>query len=280
MFDHLLLDRKEHVARVTINRPDKLNALNQKVVAELTRLFLMLAHGGHDGVTGRASAPSTPYPEDGSEPPRAVILTGAGQKSFVAGADISEMASMSSVQAKAFAEAGHRLGQMIEAVQFPVIAAVNGFALGGGCELALACDFIFAADNAKFGQPEVNLGVIPGFGGTQRLSRRVGIAKARELIYTGDMLTAEQALSIGLVNAVFPAADLLAKAEECAAKIASKGPLAVASAKRAMHLGADVPLATANQLEAEAFAVLFGSDDQKIGMKAFVEKTKAVFTGK
>lgn len=262
MFDHILVERKDHVARVTINRPDKLNALNAKVIHELTRAFLDLVHARDE------------------EPVRCVILTGAGPKSFVAGADISEMANMTSAEARRFAEAGHRLGQILEGARFPVIAAVNGFALGGGCELALACDFIFAADNAKFGQPEVNLGVIPGFGGTQRLARRVGIGKARELIYTGDMLTAEQALAIGLVNAVFPAADLLTKAEETAQKIASKGPLAVAASKRVMFHGADVSLVTANQLEAEAFSVLFGSDDQKIGMKAFVEKTKAVFTGK
>lgn len=262
MFDHVLVEKTGHVAKVTIHRPDKLNALNAKVVSELIRAFhdLMVAKDGEDAV-------------------RCAILTGTG-KAFVAGADISEMAPMTSVEAKKLAELGHRLGAILEGAPFPVIAAVNGFALGGGCELALACDFIFAADTAKLGQPEVSLGVIPGFGGTQRLARRVGVGKARELVYTGDMLTAEQALAIGLVNAVYPAAELLAKAEETAQKIASKGPLAVAAAKRAILLGSEVSLAAANQLEIEAFGVLFGSEDQKSGMKAFLEKAKPTFTGK
>lgn len=262
MFDHVLVEKTGHVAKVTIHRPDKLNALNSKVVSELIRAF-------HDLLA----------PKDGDDAPRCVVLTGTG-KAFVAGADISEMATLSPVDAKRLAESGHRLGAIIEGAPFPVIAAVNGFALGGGCELALACDFIFAADNAKLGQPEVTLGVIPGFGGTQRLARRVGVGKARELVYTGDMLTAEQALAIGLVNAVFPAAELLAKADEVAQKIATKGPLAVAAAKRAILLGSEVSLAAANQLEIEAFAGLFGSEDQKTGMKAFLEKAKPTFAGK
>jgi enoyl-CoA hydratase len=262
MFDHVLVEKKGHVARVTVNRPDKLNALNGKVVSELIRAF-------HDLMSAK----------DGEEPVRCAILTGSG-KAFVAGADISEMASLTSVGAKKLAESGHRLGAILEGAPFPVIAAVNGFALGGGCELALACDFIFAADTAKLGQPEVNLGVIPGFGGTQRLARRIGVAKARELIYTGRQLTADQALALGLVNAVFPAADLLAKTEEVALEIAGKGPLAVAAAKRAILLGAEIALPAANQLETEAFAVLFGSEDQKAGMKAFLEKAKPTFTGK
>jgi enoyl-CoA hydratase len=262
MFDHVVVEKKGHVATVTIQRPDKLNALNAKVIGELIRAF-------HDLLV----------PKDDEDGIRCAILTGTG-KAFVAGADISEMASMTSVQAKKLAETGHRLGALIEGAPFPVIAAVNGFALGGGCELALACDFIFAADNAKLGQPEVSLGVIPGFGGTQRLARRVGIAKARELIYTGDLLSAEQALALGLVNAVFPAAELLARVDEVAQKIASKGPLAVAAAKRTMLLGNEIALGPANQLETEAFAVLFGSEDQKAGMKAFMEKAKPTFTGK
>ncbi|MBK8251542.1 MAG: enoyl-CoA hydratase/isomerase family protein [Polyangiaceae bacterium] len=257
MFDHVLVEKTGHVARVTVNRPDKLNALNSKVVSELIRAF-------HDLIA----------PKDGEAPVRCAVLTGSG-KAFVAGADIAEMVNLNSVEAKKLAEMGHRLGAIIESAPFPVIAAVNGFALGGGCELALACDFIYAADTAKLGQPEVNLGVIPGFGGTQRLARRVGVGKARELVYTGDMLTADQALAIGLVNAVFPAADLLAKTEEAAQKIASKGPLAVAAAKRAILHGSEISLAAANQLEVEAFGVLFGSEDQKTGMKAFLEKNKS-----
>jgi enoyl-CoA hydratase len=247
------------VATVTIQRPEKLNALNAHVVAELSHAFAALA----------ASA----------EPVRCAILTGAG-KAFVAGADIAAMASMSTVEAKRFADAGHALGAQIEALPFPVIAAVNGFALGGGCELALACDFIYAAEGAKLGQPEVNLGIIPGFGGTQRLVRRVGAARARELIYTGDTLSAEQALAIGLVNAVVPGAELLARALATATKIASRGPLAVATSKRLVLRGESLDLPAACELEAQAFSALFGSEDQRAGMKAFVDKTQATFSGR
>jgi enoyl-CoA hydratase len=174
---------------------------------------------------------------------------------------------------------GHRVGSRIERAPFPVIGAVNGFALGGGCELALACDFLYASDKAKFGQPEVNLGVMPGFGGTQRLARRVGIGRARELCYTGDTVAADEALRIGLVNAVVPHADLMTKARETATKIAAKGRLAVAQCKRVLFAGADVPIDVANALEQQAFAMLFGTKDQAEGMKAFVEKRKAAFTG-
>jgi enoyl-CoA hydratase len=261
-YQFVAIERTGYVAIVTIQRPDKLNALNVAVVGELSRAFHNLVHPG-----------------DPAEEVRAVVLTGAG-KAFVAGADIAEMATMTTVEAKRFADAGHRLCAHIEAAPFPVIAAVNGFALGGGCELALACDFIYAAEGAKLGQPEVNLGVTPGFGGTQRLLRRVGIARARELIYTGDMITAEQALAIGLVNAVVPAAELLLRARDTALKIASRGPLAVASAKRVLLRGEGIDLTAANELEAQAFAALFGSEDQKTGMKAFLEKSKATFSGK
>jgi enoyl-CoA hydratase len=253
------IERTGATATVTIQRPDKLNALNARVVAELTRAFQDLAGA--------------------ADPVRCAILTGAG-KAFVAGADIAEMATLTTVEAKRFADAGHALGALIEALPFPVIAAVNGFALGGGCELALACDFIYAADTAKLGQPEVNLGIVPGFGGTQRLARRVGVARARELIYTGDMITAEQALAMGLVNAVFPAADLLTRARETASKIASRGPLAVAASKRLILRGEGIDLPAACELEAQAFSALFGSEDQRTGMKAFVEKAKATFTGR
>jgi enoyl-CoA hydratase len=256
--EFVTIEQADAVATVTIRRPDKLNALNARVVAELTSAFRSLAA---DGAV------------------RTAILTGAG-KAFVAGADIAEMASMTTAEAKRFADAGHGLCALLEALPFPVIAAVNGFALGGGCEIALACDFIHAADVAKLGQPEVGLGVIPGFGGTQRLARRVGIARAREIVYTGDMLTAEQALAAGLVNAVFPAADLLSRTRETALKIASRGPLAVAAAKRVMLRGEGIGLVAANELEAQAFSALFGTEDQRAGMKAFLEKTKAAFSGK
>ena len=168
----------------------------------------------------------------------------------------------------------------MEAAHFPILGAINGFALGGGCELALACDFLYASEKAKFGQPEVNLAVIPGFGGTQRLARRVGIGRARELCYTGDLVGAEEALRIGLVNAVTPHAELLPKALDVAERIAKKGPLAVAQCKRAMLRGADVPLAVAHELEAQAFSQLFGTADQREGMRAFLEKRQATFAGK
>ncbi len=258
-YEFVTVERADAVATVTIQRPDKLNALAPRVVADLTAAFTALA----------ASA----------DPVRAAILTGAG-KAFVAGADIAAMASLSTVEAKRFADAGHALGALIEAVPFPVIAAVNGFALGGGLELALACDFIYAAAGAKLGQPEVGLGILPGFGGTQRLLRRVGAARARELIYTGDLITAEQALAIGLVNAVYPGAELLARVRDVAQKIASRGPLAVAASKRVLLRGEDIDLPAACELEAQAFAALFGTEDQRAGMKAFVEKAKATFTGR
>ena len=180
--------RSEYIETITISRPDKLNALSPELLQELTDVFRSLL--------------------EQPERPRCAILTGEG-KAFVAGADIAAMANLLPAEARRFAELGHRLGSMFEEAPFPIIAAVNGFALGGGCELALACDFIFAADSAKFGQPEVKLGVIPGFGGTQRLARRVGVAKARELVFTGEVIAAAEALRLGLVNAVFPGAELI-----------------------------------------------------------------------
>ncbi|MCA9598844.1 MAG: enoyl-CoA hydratase/isomerase family protein [Myxococcales bacterium] len=258
MAETILVEGGDGIFTVTVNRPDKLNALNKQVVDELTHAFEDLA----------------------AKSARVAILTGAGQKAFVAGADIAEMSALSAVQAKAFADAGHKLGYAIENAPFPVIAAVNGFALGGGCELALACDFIYAADTARFGQPEVNLGLMPGFGGTQRLSRRVGPARARELVYTADMVKADAALAMGLVNAVVPAAELLEKVRAVAEKIASKAPIAVASSKRVMVRAADADLPLANELEATAFGALFDSEDMREGTRAFVEKRAAKFQGK
>jgi enoyl-CoA hydratase len=256
----LLKEKDGAIVTLTLNRPDKLNALNAELLKELG----MALHG----LVADAEV-------------RCVILTGAGDKAFAAGADIAAMSEMTPVQAKQFADMGHRVGNSIESLTtVPVIAAVNGFALGGGCELALACDFVYASDKAKFGQPEVNLGVIPGFGGTQRLARRVGAARARELCMTGDMVGAEEALRIGLVNAVVPHAELLPRVRETAKKIASKGPLAIASVKRVVARGADVPLQVANELEATSFAALFGTNDQREGMRAFVEKRPAKFEGR
>ena len=201
LYETITTETSDGVATLTLNRPDKLNALNELLLIEVRGALLTLAQ---------------------DRTVRALIVTGAG-KAFAAGADIAAMCEMPPATAKAFADAGHAVADALESAPFPSIAAVNGFALGGGCELAMACDFIYASDKAKFGQPEVNLGVIPGFGGTQRLARRVGLGKARELCYTGDIIGAEEALRIGLVNAVFAPDELLARVREVARKIASRG---------------------------------------------------------
>lgn len=241
---------------LTIHRPDKLNALNALVLAEIRSAV--------DEVRARRET-------------RVLVITGSGEKAFVAGADISEMQSMRLEEARAFARMGHVTGDALEALPIPVIAAVNGFALGGGCELAMACDFVYASENAKFGQPEVKLGVIPGFGGTQRLLRRVGVAMARELVYTGKTITAAEALAIGLVNRVVPQAELMNAVRATAATIAEMGPLAVAEAKKVIREGEGRLLRDANTIEIEGFAGLFETADQKEGMTAFVEKRKAAF---
>ena len=246
-------------ATVTVAREKALNALNRQTLNEI-------------GWALREA--------DGDARVRSVILTGAGDKAFVAGADISEMVEQGATEARAFAAAGRAVGDVLEGMSKPVIAAVNGFALGGGCELALACDFIFASDKARFGQPEVNLGVIPGFGGTQRLPRRIGAGRAMELILTGDVIGADEALRIGLVNRVVPAPELMAEARKCAEKIASKGPLAIAYARRAVRKAAELTLPAGNDYEAELFALLFATADQKEGMRAFLAKRPAKFEGK
>jgi enoyl-CoA hydratase len=255
----VLLDVAGAVATVTVNRPDARNALNGATIDALAQAFTAV---------------------DANAAVRCAILTGAGDKAFVAGADIKGMTGYTPRQARAFAEQGHRLGDLIEALRVPVIAAVNGYALGGGCELALACDFIYAARTAKLGQPEVGLGIIPGFGGTQRLARRVGIGRARELCYTGVLIDADEAARIGLVNAVVEPGDLMARVRAVADAIATQAPLAVADAKRAIGRGADLPLAAANEMERQMFAALFATADQKEGMAAFVEKRRAQWTGR
>jgi enoyl-CoA hydratase len=258
-FQHIDIQQSGAHAVMTIQREAALNALNRALLVELRAGVAALE--ADDGI-------------------RVVVLTGAGEKAFVAGADITEMLGMSPRQAQAFAELGFALGEAIEGSRKPYIAAVNGFALGGGCEVALACDFIYASSRARLGQPEVKLGVIPGFGGTQRLSRRVGVAKARELIYTGDMIGADEALRIGLVDAVVPPEELLPRVRELAERIAQNAPLAIAEAKRVIHWGQSMTLEQANLLELRAFAGLFDSQDQKEGMQAFVDKRKAAFHGR
>jgi enoyl-CoA hydratase len=255
-YETLLVEREEKVATITINRPKQLNALNSQVLRELTQAVRECSDAN------------------------ALILTGAGERAFVAGADISEMAPMGPWQAREFSELGHVLTALIEDIPCAAIAAVNGFALGGGLELAVSCDLIFASENAKLGLPEVSLGVTPGFGGTQRLVRLVGKLRAKEMIFTGDMVDAKTALDIGLVNGVVPRDQLLAHCKTVALKIASRGPLAVARAKRLVERGYDMPLRAANRQEAETFALLFDTDDRREGMRAFVEKRPAKFTGK
>jgi enoyl-CoA hydratase len=257
-FNSLLLEIADGVAVVTINRPAALNALNREVLDELAAAFAELKKNSDVAC---------------------VVLTGSGSKAFVAGADITEMQALDAVSAEHFAKLGHTILNTIENFPKPVIAAVNGFALGGGCELAMACDIRIAAENARFGQPEVNLGVIPGFGGTLRLARLVGKGRAKELIFTGDMIDAQEAYRIGLANKVATAEELLAKARKMATKIASKGPVAVRLAKESVDNGLEMDLDRAGRFEAGLFGLCFATADQKEGMQAFLEKRPAKFTG-
>jgi len=259
MNDVLLVARDGAIATLTLNRPEKLNALDASILGAL-----------EDALDDLRRDPSV----------RVAILTGAGEKAFAAGADIASMATIAPEQAKKFSDKGQRICVTMEEAPFPIIGAINGFALGGGCEIALACDFLYASERAKFGQPEVKLGVIPGFGGTQRLARRVGLGLARELCYTGATIDAQTALRIGLVNAVFPFADLMTKTIEMAKAIVAVGPCAVTACKRVLLNGADIPLVEANELESAAFATLFATSDQREGMAAFLAKRPAHFEGK
>ncbi len=252
----ILVTADAGVTTLTVNRPQALNALNSTVLVELDQ-----------AVAALAADPGL----------RAVIVTGSGAKAFIAGADIVEMSGYGPQAARRFAVLGHRVLAALEALPVPVIAAVNGFCLGGGCELALACDLIYASDTARFGQPEVNLGLMPGFGGTQRLARRVGAARAAELIFSARQVKADEALRLGLVLEVFPQAELLDRVRAVAAGIATKGPAAVRAAKLAIGRGLDAPLAVGNALEIEAFANLFDTADAREGMQAFVEKRPAQF---
>lgn len=260
-YQNVTLDYVEDgkVTVVTMNRPKALNALNAETLDEL--LHAMTAMGADHNV-------------------RAVLLTGAGDKAFVAGADIAAMQNMSAEQALAFSGKGQRAMQAVEAVPVPVIALVNGYALGGGCELALACDWIIASTRAVFGQPEVNLGVPPGFGGTQRLARLVGRGRALELVTTGRQVKAQEALEIGLANEVVEPAQLMDKGLEVARLIASKAPLAVRASKQAVQRGLDVDLANGCVLETALFAHAFGSADRLEGMSAFLAKRAAQFEGR
>ncbi len=246
---------------VTITRPEAMNALNASVLKALNAVL--------DRVEG----------EQGKHL-RALVITGSGEKAFVAGADIKEFEAMTPQSARELAHHGQKTFARLETLKVPVIAAVNGFALGGGLELALACDFIYASENAKFGLPECTLGLMPGFGGTVRLPRRVGAAKARELTYTGGMIAASEALSLGLVAKVLAPAELLPAALETAKTIGSRAPIAVAMIKKSIHEGASLTENAASDLEAKLFGELFATQDKTEGVRAFIEKRKAQFTGK
>lgn len=258
-YKNLLIENDNGVATLTINRPQALNALNGEVLTELGCAFYQLEYDAAVKV---------------------IVLTGAGEKAFVAGADIKEMAEMSAYEGHQFGRKGQHVMLAMEKMKTPVIAAVNGFALGGGLELALACDFIYASSKAKLGFPEVTLGIMPGFGGTQTLARLIGKSKANELIFTGKVVTADKAQAWGIVNEVFAPEELLAKAKETAAAIAATGPLGVAYAKDAIANGLNMSREDGFRYEASLFGVLFATADQKEGMGAFVEKRKAVFQGK
>ena len=255
-YQNILFEVKNHTGIVTINRPDKLNALNGQTISELEDVFHSIKNNPEIFV---------------------VVITGSGEKAFVAGADIGELNELDVISAKEFSEKGNRVYRQIETLDKPVIAAVNGFALGGGCELALACHIRIASENAKFGQPEVNLGIIPGYGGTQRLARIVNSARALEMILTGNMVSAEEALQIGLVNKVYPQPDLVTKTLELAAKISSKGQQAIRFALKAVKATDNISLTEGLAYEASLFALTCGTEDFKEGTAAFLEKRKPDF---
>ena len=255
-YKNILLDINEHIAVVTLNRPDKLNALNHKTLVELKEVFERLKSDENIFV---------------------IIITGSGEKAFVAGADISEINKLNMLEGKVFAEFGQEVFSSIEKFDKPVIAAVNGFALGGGCELALSCHIRLASENAKFGQPEVNLGIIPGYGGTQRLTRLINSGHAMEMILTADLIDANEALRIGLVNKVYPQMELMSKAFEMAAKIASKGQQAIRLGVKSVKAVDEVNLQEGLNIEATHFSLCCGTEDFKEGTQAFLEKRKPNF---
>ena len=258
-FETLLYEKRNGIAHVTINRPDKLNALNQKVMQELQECFQDI--------------------EKDNEV-RVVILTGAGERAFVGGADINELAVQTPVEGKETSVRGQEILDFIEHLGKPVIAAINGFALGGGCELAMACTLRIASENARLGQPEVKLGLIPGYAGTQRLPRLVGKGRALEMLLSGDPISASEAYGMGLVNQVVPAQDLIATAEKLAQKITANAPLAVKFALEAVNHGLEMTEAEGQFLEATLFGLCCTTADMKEGTRAFLEKRPAKFTGK
>jgi enoyl-CoA hydratase len=258
-YDHIIMKIEDGVGLLTINRPAALNALNTGLLNELYKAVGDIEQ---------------------DEDIRALIITGAGEKAFVAGADITELATLNAIQGKYFVANGHQTMSALQKLPIPVIAAVNGFALGGGLELALACDFIYASENAKFGLPEITLGLIPGFGGTQRLARIIGKNMAKELIFTGRMLSAAEAFQLGFVNKVVPLGQLMEETVKTARTIAAKGKVSINAAKQTINQGLNVDLATACEIEIDAFALCVASEDAKEGTLAFLEKRKPKFNGK
>ncbi|MGF6907459.1 enoyl-CoA hydratase-related protein [Fusobacterium sp. PH5-44] len=256
-FENLLVSIEDEIALVTLNRPKALNALNSSTLSELKEVV--------DEIEIRKDV-------------KVVILTGSGEKSFVAGADISEMVNATPQEGRAMAMLAHNVFEKLENIPQVTIAAVNGFALGGGCELSMSCDIRIASDNAKFGQPEVNLGILPGFGGTQRLPRLVGKGRAKELIFTTDMIDAEEAYRIGLANKVVKKEELIDTCKAMAKKIISKGSYAVSLAKACINLGLDTDIKSGCKHEADIFGLSFASKDKKEGMEAFLEKRPAKLT--
>lgn len=250
---HILFEKKGNIAIAAIHRPKALNALNSEVLSDLNTLAEVVSAD----------------PEI-----RVLIITGSGEKAFVAGADIGEMSTLSKAEGEAFGKKGNDVFRRLETLPIPVIAAVNGYALGGGCELAMACDIRICAETAVFGQPETGLGITPGFGGTQRLARLVGPGMAKQLIYSARSIKADEALRIGLVNAVYPAEELLPAAEKLAETIAKNAPIAVRACKKAINEGLEVPMDEAIVIEEKLFGSCFETEDQKEGMGAFLEKRK------
>jgi enoyl-CoA hydratase len=258
-FETLLVEREGAVAVVTINRPKVLNALNTATITELERAMLDLR--ADDSV-------------------KAIVLTGAGEKSFVAGADINELSVLSPAEGQRHGRRGQAVFDLVENLGKPVIAAINGFALGGGCELAMACTLRLAADGARLGQPEINLGIIPGYAGSQSLPRLVGKGRALEILLTGDMVTAARAYEMGLVNRVVPAAELMPEARKLAATLAAKAPIATRYILEAVNHGMEMPLADAQFLEGSLFGLVASTEDMKEGTKAFLDKRQASWRGR
>jgi enoyl-CoA hydratase len=259
MYNNVLLVKQDHIAILTINRPNALNALNQDTMLDIRAAVEEVRDDAGIDV---------------------LIITGAGDKAFVAGADIAFMAGMTAMEARAFGQLGGEVTSLIESMSKPVIAAVNGFCLGGGCELAMCCDFRICSDKGKFGQPEVSLGITPGFGGTQRLPRLVGMGMAKQLLYSGETIGADEALRIGLVNKVTSSEQLMEETMKIAKTISSRGQVAVRLSKDAVNHGMQVDIGQAMAFESDIFGLCFATTDQREGMGAFMEKRKADFKGK